>query len=169
MCRSTSPSRRRVWLAVRVRVRVRVRGGRHTKSQHIAGAAALALPELDATTVWLDMPADECAAYRTALLGARSDCGRALRAGTTVWRASMLLHKVTDVLSQGSCKLDALVSDLLALRAVEPHMHVVVFTQSRQAHTRVSERVRGSVGCVVYELTGETVRARCPGQQQRDR
>lgn len=41
--------------------------GRHTKAQRIAGAAALALPELDAATVWLDMPQRERTAYRKAL------------------------------------------------------------------------------------------------------
>ena len=39
---------------------------RHTKSQRIVGEAALALPELDAATIWVDMTAIERLSYNSA-------------------------------------------------------------------------------------------------------
>jgi len=50
-------------------------------------------------------------------------------------------------------KMATLSADLDALRAAEPHMHAVVFTQHANTHSQVVEVVRAK-GITVYELKG---------------
>jgi SNF2 family DNA or RNA helicase len=48
-------------------------------------------------------------------------------------------------------KMQALKKDLLALRAKEPHMHAVVFTQHTMTHTAVTTMIN-QMGITTYEL-----------------
>ena len=67
----------------------------------------------------------------------------------------MLMHRQLAACSLAGSKLQALVNDLTKLRAAEPHMHAVVFTQSVASHASICRRLCG-IGITVYELSGKT-------------
>ena len=53
----------------------------------------------------------------------------------------MRLRRELAVCSKANTKLNTLVTDLVALRRREPHLHAVVFTQSVEAHTEICSSI----------------------------
>jgi SNF2 family DNA or RNA helicase len=130
---------------------------RHSKSQRIAGDVALALPELDSETVFLQMSPAERELYedsrRRDML--KSSFSAARENGTTLWHLEMVLSNQRHVCSESDSKLTALVNDLRSLRLQNPHLHAVVFTQSKYAHTAICARLQ-ACDFTVYKFAGKT-------------
>ena len=130
---------------------------RHTKSQRIAGDVALALPELASEAMWLTMKPEEMTSYRSAkqLDESKARFRSAKRSGTQAWNCAMVISNQVAACSQADGKISALLDDLKALRSREPHMHVVVFTQSTAAFSAICQRLRQN-DMTVLELSGKT-------------
>lgn len=131
---------------------------RHTKAQQIGGEVALTLPPLDLDTEFIPMAADEQQRYSRAVREELEEgrLQRQLAAGVTSdvgLQQSLALRM--SVCSSAQTKLEALVSDVQQLRAAEPHMHCVVFTQHRGTHEKVTERLQQE-GVQVYKFSGDT-------------
>ena len=121
------------------------------------GAAALALPTLACETVLLTLSASEDRELQKARVddSQRTRYSSAQESGGTGFSVAMTLQSQLLVLSTCRSKLEALVTDINQLRATEPNLHAVVFTQSSKAHTEICQRLVRA-GYVVYELSGAT-------------
>lgn len=144
---------------------------RHTKDQQISGAAALALPALDARTVRVDMPAACRAAYAryqgfaasrlARALGGLTQfalelaCSRARAACADVYDPQDLFGASEQGAHLADAKCRALRDDLRALKAREPHAHAVVFTQHAAAHKKICELLKRE-SWDVLEFSGAT-------------
>ncbi|KAK3237290.1 hypothetical protein CYMTET_52620 [Cymbomonas tetramitiformis] len=136
---------------------------RHTKAQQIGGDVALTLPPLELDTEFIPMTADEERSYAQVVreeMDERSGEGssqlrRQLAGGTTDYGLQRSLARRMQMCAAAQSKLEALVADVRGLRAAEPHMHCVVFTQHRLAHDQVAERLKRE-GVQVYKFSGDT-------------
>ena len=126
---------------------------RHSKAQRISGDVALKLPDLECETVWLTMDGAEKRDYAVAHDTDRLSWANAVTDGVTSWTATLRLRRKLAYCSTSDRKLQALVGDLNSLRQKEPHMHVVVFTQSVAAHKRICQSVQRA-GFTVYDISG---------------
>ena len=88
-------------------------------AQRINGAEALALPELDAQTVWLTMTQREKRTYDMAP-GPRHG---QFFSSSAAFRLEMAFLKRRQALANMETKMEALEADVVALRAREPCMH----------------------------------------------
>lgn len=145
---------------------------RHSKSQRIGGEVALALPEADCETVWLDMSTPERKIYQ---YGATCKRLTELMADPDVKEKAKTFHvenilrerrqacagvgtipkgwverggRVKDQYAElvptlsQQTKLQALLNDLLALRDKEPSLHAVVFTHHACAYDRIRKALQ---------------------------
>lgn len=154
---------------------------RHLKSQRIGGEAALSLPEKDVTIQWLDMQRDERDLYlkaeshedfrvghvrTTGAPGHRLDLAVAIRRQAAsnaynngnVYSDAQLarMYEAGDVRRprlERCTKLQALVTDLDALRAAQPSMHAVVFTHYVEVHQTVVALLKRR-NYEVFEVSG---------------
>jgi SNF2 family DNA or RNA helicase len=115
---------------------------RHTKAQRIGGEIALALPESSTEVVWLTMNGQERKQYNLALRTAKP-----LKRDASTFSIEMALYNQRLVCANASLqsdltcptKLNYLIKDLKALRALEPNMHAVVLTHHQLAHALISK------------------------------
>jgi SNF2 family DNA or RNA helicase len=145
---------------------------RHTKSQHIGGAAALALPEAACETVWIDMNPSERTIYTKACV----NCAHRLPALIAEPQKAKLfaVENAITPRRQACCgadgvlprflqradhppptgrKLRMLLDDLAELRQTEPALHAVVFTHHTDAYERISKALKRA-GFEVCGFTG---------------
>jgi hypothetical protein len=141
---------------------------RHTKAMQIAGADALKLPDMESTTVWLDMSAGELAYYISARERVcRTDLYALPRRGLSLDYRGHTIGQVEFALARGDCnvrnacfgatqsKMEALAASLAQLQKSEPAFQVIVFTQSREAHKMLVAMVKG-LGIKTLELSSTT-------------
>jgi len=119
---------------------------RHTKAQRINGDVALALPEASTEIMWLSMNHHEREAYQGA---AANSMGLDLRRRV----CANIFSGNFD--TKHKTKLNALLNDINALRAVEPNMHVVVLTHYIESHSDISALLVAN-GYSVFGITGTT-------------
>ena len=77
---------------------------RHTKSQRIGGELALALPESDTCTIWLDFSAEESRLYDLSVKHEASKTARLNQAGATAMALEMALAKRRAACGNAYCK-----------------------------------------------------------------
>ena len=149
---------------------------RHTKAQRIGGQVALALPDAECATVWVDMSPSERLLYdesthrhehklanlieeptkaktfsvETALNERRQAC---CGAGVLPRWAQGNRHFSPNWHAPTGRKLQVLVDDLEQLRATEPALHAVVFTHHLDAYAAITKRL-ATAGFVVCGFTG---------------
>ena len=152
---------------------------RHVKAQRIGGEVALALPETDTDTVWLDMSSTERRIYtQYKMLSARKiqqiieevDERKNRRKTPLIELALAQCRQacagcygdipsfatVDRPLQPSLCaKLQHLLNDLDALRAKEPSLHAVVFTHHTKAYELIRVALQGR-NFTVCGFTGAT-------------
>uniref|UniRef100_A0A7S4BGJ8 Helicase ATP-binding domain-containing protein n=1 Tax=Chrysotila carterae TaxID=13221 RepID=A0A7S4BGJ8_CHRCT len=141
---------------------------RHTKSQRIGGAVALALPEADAQTVWLEMKKDERAKYddirqaglqeQGALLFALERRLQQRRYACAGVRAENKIGINPDGsrsfrVTHDGAKAAALLADLEALRREDAAVHAVVFTHHVDCYEHLRKRLKAA-GFGIYGFKG---------------
>ena len=117
---------------------------RHTKSQRIAGSAALALSDLSSETVVLEMTTQERNSYNICVRKKSEPANLSMK----VFGLEMALHHRREACFTKS-KVNALVKDLNALRLVEPDMHCVVLTHFQKGFALITAELR-RLGYTVY-------------------
>ena len=129
---------------------------RHTKSQRIQGAVALALPDEVCSTIFLDMTAAERRQYVDALnRPMKPATTRRLAEGGKTFGLEMDLALRRHVCSRGVTKLAALRQDLRKVRSGGEDIHAVVFTAFKDVHASVVAALKQD-GFDVYEFSGGT-------------
>jgi superfamily II DNA or RNA helicase len=129
---------------------------RHTKAQRIRGAAALALPMLETKTKWLKFTPAERAKYAAARKKDKAQRDKLVeRKDVTDFGLRMALLHAMQHCAGANTKLKAVMADLAALKAREPHMHVVIFTQHMATHGKLVRHLQKQKGITVYEVTGK--------------
>ena len=79
----------------------------------------------------------------------------AMRHGATAWSCAMVMSAQLAACSQSESKIRALVDDLKQLQRQDPHMHVVVFTQSVRARMSCAAGQPSARVCVSLNLVHE--------------
>ena len=144
---------------------------RHTKGQRIGGQAALALPEAECATIWVDMSPSERKVYgassRAARLKSLEDepekaktfaVENAIVSRRQACCGAGVLPRCLDGRDSGwrapsARKLQVLLDDLDQLLDVEPALHAVVFTHHTDAYSKISSALE-KAGFVVCGFTG---------------
>ena len=128
---------------------------RHTKSQSINGAVALQLPEMTTTCKKVPMAALDELRYTQHETNVSSvvACNSSKPAYLFMQVYSLLQSKV--FLQEPSPKINALRADLLKMKAEEPNLRVVVFTQFRAMQAQVDKCVQ-ALGIKCYSFSGST-------------
>ena len=115
---------------------------RHSKSQRIRGAAALALPDASSSTIKIDMPAAERSAYNNA----KSFVHASDVEGRTLNTAEQRLSRTREVCATSGAKVELLLQQLrgatAAAKARGKVANAVVFTGFHGAHSAVVARLR---------------------------
>ena len=115
---------------------------RHSKSQRIRGAAALALPDASSSTIKIDMPAAERPAYNQAKSLTRASDVE----GKTLNHAENLLSGMRGVCAHSKAKVELLLQQLRAATAAAKARgkvaNAVVFTGFDETHSAVVARLK---------------------------